>query len=234
VAGANGVTGAVGATGATGAAGANGATGAVGATGATGAAGANGVTGAVGATGATGATGASGASTIIPFSSGAPITVTTIAGGLTGTVAMLGFGNSFSGASISGGAIDLSTSNGSNPYNQAFVVPRNGTITSMYAFFSTTTAMSLLGTTVNIQAQMYKAGSTSNSFTPIIGATVSFASGFTGIIPVGFISTGSTTGLNNVAVQAGDRLMLVFSSTATGLTLMNAVTGYASAGIEIK
>jgi BclB C-terminal domain-containing protein len=150
---------------------------------------------------------------------------------------MLGFGNSFSGASISGGAIDLSTSNGSNPtkdpYNQAFVVPRNGTITSMYAFFSTTTAMSLLGTSVNIQAQMYKAGSTSNSFTPISGATVSFVPGFTGVISIGFISTGSATGLNEV-VQAGDRLMLVFSSTATGLSLINTVTGYASAGIEIK
>jgi BclB C-terminal domain-containing protein len=80
---------------------------------------------------------------------------------------------------------------------------------------------------------MYKAGSNSNSFTPIGGATVSFAPGFTGLITAGTISTGSATGLN-VAVQAGDRLMLVFSSTATGITLMNAVTGYASAGIEIK
>jgi BclB C-terminal domain-containing protein len=80
---------------------------------------------------------------------------------------------------------------------------------------------------------MYKAGSTSNSFTPISGATVSFVPGFTGVISIGFISTGSVTGLNE-AVQAGDRLMLVFSSTATGLSLINTVTGYASAGIEIK
>ncbi|MEK5253313.1 exosporium glycoprotein BclB-related protein [Paenibacillus sp. FSL F4-0125] len=246
-AGANGVTGAVGATGATGlqgvqgiqgvtgatgAVGANGVTGAVGATGATGATGPQGVQGIQGATGATGAAGASGASTIIPFSSGAPITVTTIAGGLTGTVAMLGFGNSYSGASTIGNTIDLTGNYGSN-LNLAFVVPRNGTITSMYAFFSTTTAISLVGTTVNIQAQMYKAGSNSNSFTPISGAAVSFVPGFTGIISIGSISTGSATGLN-AAVQAGDRLMLVFTSTATGLSLINAVTGYASAGIEIK
>lgn len=214
-----------------------------GTTGATGAIGVQGVTGATGATGVqgiqgvTGATGASGASTIIPFSSGSPITVTTIVGGLKGTVAMLGFGSSYSGASIVGGKIDLTRSNGSDPtkdpYNQAFIVPRNGTITSIYAFFSPTLAFSLIGTTINVQAEIYKADSNSNSFTPIIGSAVSLAPSLTGIISIGSTSDGSVKGINT-AVQAGDRLMLVFSSTASGLSLINTVTGYASAGIEIK
>jgi BclB C-terminal domain-containing protein len=245
-----GATGAAGANGATGEAGAKGATGAVGVTGATGEAGANGATGAVGATGATGVagpqgvqgiqgvTGASGASTIIPFSSGAPITITTAFGGLTNTVAMLGFGSSYSGASIVGGKLDLTRSNGSDPtkdpYNQAFIIPRNGTITSIYTSFSTTAAMSLIGTTLNVSAQLFKADSNSNIFTPISGAAVSLAPSLTGIISAGSISTGSITGLN-AAVQAGDRLMLVVvPSITSGLDMITTLTGYASAGIEIK
>jgi BclB C-terminal domain-containing protein len=230
--GIQGITGATGTTGAQGVTGATGATGAQGVTGAIGV-GAQGATGATGSIGATGAAGASGASTIIPFSSGVPITVTTIVGGLKGQVAMLGFGNSFSGASLVGGTIDLTTSNGSNPSNQAFVVPRDGTITSMYAFFSTTAAMSLIGTSLNVQAQLFKAEKGSNSFSPISTAAVSLTPSLTGIIAIGTTSNGSSTELN-AAVSAGDRLMLVFSSTATGLTLINNVTGYASAGIEIK
>ncbi|WP_188114760.1 exosporium glycoprotein BclB-related protein [Paenibacillus sp. B2(2019)] len=222
----------------TGATGAQGVQGIQGVTGATGSTGAQGIQGVQGITGATGASGASGASTIIPFSSGAPITITTALGGLTNTVAMLGFGSSYSGASIVGGKIDLTRSNGSDPtkdpYNQAFIIPRNGTITSIYTSFSTTAAMSLIGTTLNVSAQLFKADSNSNIFTPISGATVSLAPSLTGIISAGSISTGSTTGLN-AAVQAGDRLMLVVVPTITsGLDMITTLSGYASAGIEIK
>lgn len=151
---------------------------------------------------------------------------------------MLGFGNSFSGASISGGIIDLSKSNSSNPtndpYNQAFIVPRDGTITSIYAFFSTTVALSLVGTSVNVQAQLFKAASNSNSFTPISGPTVTLLPSLTGIISTGSTSNGASTGFNT-AVHAGDRLMLVLFPTITaGLDLRTTLTGYASAGIEIK
>ncbi len=53
-----------------------------------------------------------------------------------------------------------------------------------------------------------------------------------GIVTLGSISSVIVTGLN-IPVVAGNRYLLVFSSTATGLTLINTVVGYASAGLNI-
>ncbi len=55
----------------------------------------------------------------------------------------------------------------------------------------------------------------------------------TGIVGIGAVSAGLTTGLT-VAVTPQTRLLLVFSTTATGLSLINTVAGYASAGIAIS
>ncbi|QHV97310.1 exosporium glycoprotein BclB-related protein [Spirosoma endbachense] len=175
--------------------------------------------------------GGSSAGSIIPFSSGLPVTMTTILGGLAGTGALLGFGNSASGITT-GGSIDL-TGNAGVLLNFAFSVPRAGTITSLSGFFSTTQALSLIGTTVTVNAQLYKASESSNTFTPVGGATVSLAPGLTGIIGLGTTSSGVTSGLA-IPVTAGTRLLLVFNSTSAGLTLINTVSGYASAGVTIE
>lgn len=169
---------------------------------------------------------------IIPFSSGSPVTVTTLVGGLTGTTALLGFGNSVSGVSLVGNTIDL-TGAGGTLLNFAFTAPRSGTITSMSGFFSTTVAQSLIGTTIAITAQLYSAPAGSNSFSPIPGALVTLAPALTGILAIGTTSNGITTGLS-IPVSAGDRYLLVYSATASGLTLVNTITGYASAGININ
>lgn len=55
----------------------------------------------------------------------------------------------------------------------------------------------------------------------------------TGVISVGTLLNGALTGLN-IPVTAQTRLMLVFSATASGLTLINTVAGYASAGLSIN
>ncbi|WP_394927640.1 exosporium glycoprotein BclB-related protein, partial [uncultured Robinsoniella sp.] len=207
---------------------------ATGATGAAGAAGATGATGAAGATGATGATGAAGLNgggAIIPFSSGIPITMTTIAGGLVGIPSLIGFGASAPSVGILGATIDLTNAAGTLT-NFAFSVPRAGTITALSAYFSTTLALTLIGSTVTIQAQMYQSTTPNNIFSPIPGAIVTLAPALTGLISIGNISNGITTGLN-IAVTAQTRLLLVFSASATGVTLVNSVVGYASAGLSI-
>jgi BclB C-terminal domain-containing protein len=115
--------------------------------------------------------------------------------------------------------------------NFAFSVPRAGTITSIAAYFSTTLALALVGTTITISAQLYSSTTPDNTFSPI-GTPVTLAPALTGILAVGTVSNGILTGLS-LPVTTQTRLLMVFSSTAAGLSLVNTVEGYASAGITI-
>ncbi len=184
-----------------------------------------------GLTGVTGPTGATGSGAIIPFASGLPVALTTILGGLVGTSSMVGFGSSATGVSIVGGIIDLTGAAGTL-LNFAFSVPRDGTITSIAAFFSTTVALSLVGSTIEITAQLYSSPTPNNSFTAVPGAVVTLAPPLTNILAIGEISNGISSGLA-IPVTAGTRLLLLFSATATGISLINTVAGYASAGLTI-
>jgi len=169
---------------------------------------------------------------IIPYSSGLPVTLTTVLGGLAGTNALVGFGSSAAGVSVLGGTIDLTGAAGTL-LNFAFSVPRAGTITSLAGYFSNTLSLALVGSTVTIQAQLYRSTTPNNTFTAVPGATVTLAPGLTGIVSLGQTANGVTSGLN-IPVNAQDRLLLVFSATASGLSLLNTVVGYASAGLTIK
>ncbi len=116
--------------------------------------------------------------------------------------------------------------------NFAFSMPRDGTITSIAAFFSTTVALALVGTTITLNAQLYISTTPDNTFTPVAGTLVTLAPALTGVLAIGTVSNGILTGLS-IPVAAEDRLLMVFSATADGITLINTVTGYASAGVDI-
>lgn len=188
--------------------------------------------GATGATGPTGPTGVAGTGAIIPFASGVPVSLTTIAGGLAGLPAFVGFGSSAQGLTLLGSTIDITNASGTLS-NFAFQVPRAGVITSFSAFFSTTAALSLIGSNVTVNAQIYQSATPNNVFAPIAGTLIGLTPSLTGIISVGTLLNGALTGLN-IPVTAGTRLMLVFSATASGVTLINTVAGYASAGLSIN
>lgn len=161
---------------------------------------------------------------IIPFASGiVPVVLTSIAGGLVGTVSLVGFGTSIPGVTLVGTNIDLSTLVGT----EAFSVPRAGTITSISATFSATLAVDLLGT-VTVRAQIYRAVAGSNIFSPTT-AFVDLAPSLS-TIALGTIAFG-TANVAPVPVAAGDRLLMVFSITSSGIVA--SVTGNASAGINI-
>ncbi|MBY0013588.1 exosporium glycoprotein BclB-related protein, partial [Paenibacillus typhae] len=205
---------------------------ATGATGATGLAGATGATGATGLAGATGATGATGSGAIIPYASGLPAAMTTVLGGLLNTSSLIGFGNNVAGVTINGGVIDLTGAAGTL-LNFAFSVPRAGTITSLAAYFSTTASVSLVGSTVTITAQLFRSTTPNNTFTAVPGALVTLAPSLTGIVALGTISSGLTSGLS-IPVTAGERLLMVFSAGVTaGLDVATTVAGYASGGLTI-
>lgn len=204
-------------------------TGPQGVTGPQGPTGADGITG---PTGPTGATGVAGTGAIIPFASGLPVALTTIAGGLAGLPAFVGFGSSVQGLTVLGTTINITNAAGTLS-NFAFQVPRAGIITSFSAFFSTTAALSLVGSTVTVNAQIYQSTTPNNVFSPIAGTLINLTPSLTGAISIGTLLNGSLTGLN-IPVTAQTRLMLVFSATASGLTLINTVAGYASAGLSIN
>ncbi|SEO76611.1 exosporium glycoprotein BclB-related protein [Paenibacillus sp. OK076] len=231
-AGVTGVTGATGTAGTTGVTGATGTAGTTGVTGTTGTAGTTGATGATGTAGVTGATGATGSGAIIPYASGLPVALTTVLGGLLNTSSLVGFGNSATGVSVNGGIIDLTGAAGTL-LNFAFSASRTGTITSLAAYFSTTAGLSLVGSTVTITAQLFRSTTPNNSFTAVPGALVTLAPPLTGILALGTISSGLTTGLS-IPVAAGDRLLMVFSASVTaGVDVATTIAGYASGGLTI-
>ena len=226
-----GTTGATGPAGATGPTGAKGDDGAIGATGATGPAGAKGDDGAIGATGATGSPG-SGA--ILMSGSGQPGVVTTLLGGLVGSVTevpVAGIGSATGQTLTPGGTLDATGAAATEEDPES--LPRDGTITSVSAFFSTTTVLALAGSTVTIHAQLYESPTPDNTFTPIPGTTIALAPALTGTVTLGTISNGTVTGLS-IPVTDQTRLVWVFSATATGVTLVNTVAGYMNAGVTIN
>jgi BclB C-terminal domain-containing protein len=173
------------------------------------------------------------ASSIVTYASNLPVTLTTIAGGLAGTGALIGFGSSVSSITVSGATIDLTGGTGVS-MNFGFTAPRNGTLKSISAFFSTAAGLSLTGTTVTIKAQLYKSNSIgSNIFSPVAGTLVTLSPGLTGILSAGTTSTGILSGLS-IEVTAQSRYILVYSSAAAGLSLITTTVGYASAGLSIE
>ncbi|NLP27046.1 MAG: hypothetical protein GX365_06835, partial [Clostridiales bacterium] len=184
-----------------------------------------------GPTGDTGPTGPIGSGAIIPFASGSTVELTSLALGLAGFPGLIGFGNSVTNATILGANIDLTGTVG-GILNFAFSVPRDGIITSISAFFNVVVALNLILTDVTVNAQLYRAPTTSNIFSPIGGSQVILPS-LTGTIAIGTTRSNILTGLS-IPVSAQDRLLMVFSITASGVNLINTVIGYASAGITIE
>ncbi|MFJ8514051.1 exosporium glycoprotein BclB-related protein [Lysinibacillus xylanilyticus] len=162
---------------------------------------------------------------IIPFASGTvPVALAAVAGGAIGTVSMVGFGTAIPGVTLTGTNIDLSAVTGT----EAFSVPRDGTITSISATLSVTLAVPTFTGTATVRAQIYRAPAGSNIFSPT-DAFVDLAPALTSLA-VGVITFG-TRNVTPVPVAAGDRLLMVFSVTTSGVAAL--VTGNASAGINI-
>jgi BclB C-terminal domain-containing protein len=75
---------------------------------------------------------------------------------------------------------------------------------------------------------LYSSTTPNNTFSPVPGAVVTLAPALTGTISLGSTSHSITTELS-IPITQETRLLLVFSATATGLNLINTVTGYVSA-----
>lgn len=154
--------------------------------------------------------------------------MTTVLGGLAGQQALIGFGAN-DAALVSGGLIDTT-----GLTSVAFSMPRDGTITSMAAYYSVGAALTLVGSTVTVTAQLYSSPTPNDTFAPVPGATVTLAPALTGIVAVGATSNGEVTGLS-IPVTSQTRLMMVFSASVTaGIDIATILSGFASAGLSIE
>ncbi|CAM5195730.1 BclB domain-containing protein OS=Lysinibacillus sphaericus OX=1421 GN=LS41612_01905 PE=4 SV=1 [Lysinibacillus sphaericus] len=163
---------------------------------------------------------------IIPFSSGVtPVVLTSLVTGLIATPSLIGFGTAVPGVTLVGNTLDLS-----GVVTEAFTVPRAGSITGLSASFSATVAIALVGSTT-VTATIYRAPAGGTTYTAT-DATVNLAPAFTGAIALGATAFGSGS-FAPVAVSAGDKLIMVYSITTTGVAVAQVLTGTASAGITI-
>jgi BclB C-terminal domain-containing protein len=148
---------------------------------------------------------------------------------LLNTSSAVGFGSNLPGIAAASGTISLL-----GLTNFAFSMPRDGVITSLAGYLSISAGLSLIGSTVTVTAQLFQSTTPDDTFVAVPGAVVTLAPPLTGLISIGDVSSGITTGLN-IPVTAGTRLLLVFSAEVTeGLDLAAAIAGYASAGLGIS
>jgi BclB C-terminal domain-containing protein len=152
--------------------------------------------------------------------------MTTDGSGNAENVALIGFGTAGEGLAA-GGLMEID-----DTQNFAFVVPADGTLTSLSASFTETVPLSLDGTTVTVRAQIWVAPEGDLTFTPLSGTDVALTPELTGTVGSNTVMTGTLSGLN-VSLIHGTRLMLVFSSGAVGSSLSNTLTGAYSGGINL-
>lgn len=165
--------------------------------------------------------------TIIPFSSGiTPVVLATAVGGLVGLGSLIGFGTAVPDVTILNNMIDLSA-----VVTEAFAVPRNGSITAISASFTALEAITVLGN-ASITAQVYRAPAGSTMFTAT-NARVVLTPPFTGLLTLGQTSFASAN-IAPVPVAQGDRLVMVYTLSGSGILDIAEVTGTASAGITIS
>lgn len=164
---------------------------------------------------------------IIPFSSGTtPVALATLASGLVGLPWQIGFGSATIGATIAGETIDLT-----GIVNEAFSVPRNGSITAISAKFSTIIS-DLIEGTVTISARIYRAPANSVIFTAT-NAAVDLTPSFSGAVATGQTAS-AFANIVPIPVAQGDCLLMVYSLSGTGIEIAQILTGTASAGITIS
>jgi BclB C-terminal domain-containing protein len=170
---------------------------------------------------------------LIAFASGTPINSLVFTNTDVSSVGLVGFGSSTTNAIVSSEtSIDL-TGNPTAVIDFAFVAPRNGTLTSLYALASVST-ISIFSNTGTIHVQLYESTSdTSNTFSPIAATDLSLSPTLpTGNISIGTVVSGNLTGLS-VPITAGRRYLLATYLTTTGTTDVDTVAVYLSAGINV-
>jgi BclB C-terminal domain-containing protein len=111
-------------------------------------------------------------------------------------------------------------------------VPKSATITDLTLYFTNTAALNLLNTNIQVTGRIFVSTTPNNSFSQL-GPDFNIDIPLTGVLEIGGIRSQSYHGLSLV-VPEKTRLVLVVSATASGLSLVNTVVGYVSAGVMLS
>lgn len=118
-----------------------------------------------------------------------------------------------------------------NEPTYAFTVAENATINAMAFSFNTIGPLSLVGSEMNVYANIYVAPKDSNTFSLHSNGKMLIGS-FTDLVAIGTYKNNIKSNLN-IPLHAGDRVLVVISAESTGLTLISAIAGYVSGGISL-
>lgn len=184
-----------------------------------------GMMGATGTTGATGATGAPGAGGFALLSSASDATVTTVLGGLSGIAAILPLSGTVATAAPQPSPIGT----GSLLDWNAQTLPAAVSLTSMRANLIVKAALSLVGASVTVQAQLYK-GLIGGPYFPA-GLPCVFTPVFTGLVSVGDTAT-CIAPLTGLSISPGEVGFVAIEASATGITLVNTLPIAVSVTLE--
>lgn len=165
---------------------------------------------------------------LIPFSSGYPVTLHPSADIATLSVATIGFGISR--------MAELNDLVNTGEYfgADAFVAPEDLTIYGLAASFRAIAAQpQTLSQNLTVYAQLYASISPTDSrFAPVAETEIALSPVFTGTVAQGTIATGSVSRIN-VAVSAGTRLLLVYYTEGAETAVPDSIQGEAAAGLTI-
>nr|WP_241840698.1 exosporium glycoprotein BclB-related protein [Fictibacillus sp. S7] len=161
--------------------------------------------------------------------------MTNVLGGAIQTGGLIGFGSSIDSVSIAGASITLGVL---GVLDFAFVVPRDGIVTSISAFFSATVGV-IFSEDVTVRAQLWTSTTAgvpdpnSSTFTPIAGAFVDLVPDYDPTVVLGDNAFGTASPIS-IPVSTGDKLIMVFSLVGSDSITLDSLTGFASAGIVIS
>jgi BclB C-terminal domain-containing protein len=105
-------------------------------------------------------------------------------------------------------------------------------LTSVSASFSSTSTLSLIGSTITLTAEVFTSPTPDDVYTAVPGAICTMAPALTGILTVGTLANCITTGLS-IPVTAQTKVIVVVTATVTaGLDVNTTVEGGVSVGVS--
>lgn len=164
--------------------------------------------------------------TMVPFSSGILIPLTTTSQGIADLGSLVGFGYSLSAMLVGGQLSEI------DDY-MSFVVPKESILTNLFAFFNTKAPEDFDSAVVEVVAQVYSAGLSDVIFSPIPEARLVLSPSLTGAVPEATNLWLDSSNLS-IPIAKGTRLtLLYYCQISSGPVSEIMVQGCAAAGMYL-
>jgi len=132
------------------------------------------------------------------------------------------------------GTADTTTISGGVPANflgDMQILPVSATLGSLSVNIVTSQAMVLIGTTLSLNAQLYKVANGTTTATAVPGFSCTLAPAFTGVLSIGTVSTCTTSGLTGVFAAGDSGFVVVTPTIVAGIDQAVTVQGKVAVGV---